>query len=177
MSPTPPIHVRRATPRDAPAFARIMGDPEVLPNLMQLPHTCDELWHQRLSDNVTPGKPDLMLVAERAGEVVGTVGLHPMANALRRRHVAMLGISVASEAHGQGVGRALMQAVCDYADQWAQLLRLELTVFVDNARAIRLYERFGFVREGTHRGYALRAGQYIDVLSMARLHPHPPRIG
>ncbi len=41
-----------------------------------------------------------------------------------------------------------MQAACDDADRWAQLLRLALTVFVDNAR--------------------------VDVLSMARLHPHPP---
>lgn len=177
MPPSPAIPVRRATPRDAAAFARIMGDPEVQPNLLQLPYASEEQWLQRLADNVTPGKPDLLLVAERDGAVVGSAGLHPVGQALRRRHVGMLGISVATEAQGQGVGRALMQAVCDYADQWAQLLRLELTVFVDNARAIRLYESFGFVREGTHRGYALRAGRYIDVHSMARLHPHPPNIG
>jgi putative acetyltransferase len=31
------------------------------------------------------------------------------------------------------------------------------------------------VREGLHRGYALRDGSYVDTLSMARLHPNPPR--
>ena len=67
-----------------------------------------------------------------------------------------------------------MQALCDYADNWAQLLRLELTVFTDNDRALALYERCGFVHEGTHRAYALRHGVYADVFSMARLHPRPP---
>jgi putative acetyltransferase len=68
-----------------------------------------------------------------------------------------------------------MQGACDYADGWAHLLRLELTVFVDNQAAIALYRRFGFVEEGRHRAYALRNGRYEDVFSMARLHPNPPR--
>jgi putative acetyltransferase len=105
--------------------------------------------------------------------MVGSAALHP-APQLRRRHVAMLGISVAADAQGQGVGRALMQALCDYADGWAHILRIELTVFTDNARAIALYQGFGFRHEGTHRAYALRQGAYADVHAMARLHPQPP---
>jgi putative acetyltransferase len=174
MTPSP-ITLRRATPADADAFARIMGDPAVLANLMQLPYTSAEIWRARLAENDAPGRTDLSLVAERDGLVVGSAGLHP-APQLRRRHAAMLGISVASTAQGQGVGSALMQALCDYADGWAQLLRLELTVFVDNARAIALYRRFGFEHEGTLRGYALRDGVYVDVHTMARLHPNPPQL-
>ena len=49
----------------------------------------------------------------------------------------MIGISVAPEAQGQGVGTALMQAMCDYADRWMGVLRIELTVYVDNARGDR----------------------------------------
>jgi putative acetyltransferase len=115
----------------------------------------------------------LLLLAERGGLLLGSLGLHPVER-VRRRHAAMLGISVGAAHQGGGVGTALMQAACDYADRWAQLLRLELTVFVDNARAIALYRRFGFQEEGRHRAYALRDGAYVDVLSMARLHPHPP---
>ncbi len=170
-----PITLRRSTTADAADLARIMGDPEVVPGTLQMPYASAELWHARLVDNNTPGKPDLHLVAERDGRIVGSAGLHPMPQ-LRRRHVAMLGITVAGEAQGQGVGKALMQALCDYADQWAQLLRIELTVFADNARAIALYRQFGFQTEGTHRAYALRHGVYTDVLAMARLHPHPPTL-
>lgn len=167
------IQVRRASPDDAADFARLMGDPEVFGNLMQLPLPSTEQWRQRLAH---PSGPDaLQVVAVRAGTVLGSAGLHPVER-LRRRHCAMLGISVARAAQGQGVGTELMRALCDYADNWAQILRIELTVFTDNARAIALYERFGFRVEGTHRAYALRAGRYADVLAMARLHPNPPRL-
>jgi putative acetyltransferase len=54
------------------------------------------------------------------------------------------------------------------------VLRIELTVYDDNARAIALYRKFGFEIEGRHRGYALRDGRYVDALTMARLHPAPP---
>ena len=170
-----PITIRRATAQDAPAYARIMGDPEVMPNLLQLPYPGVEQWQTRLAEANASGKSDLLLVAERDGRVVGSAGLHPAAG-LRRRHCALLGLSVASEAQRQGVGRAPMAAMCDWADDWAQILRIELTVFTDNAAAIALYRGFGFEVEGTHRAYALRRGAYADVLAMARLHPDPPRL-
>ena len=172
MSDPQPL-VRRARPSDAADFARIMGSPEVYANLMQLPLPSEEMWRQRLDGGHDADHGDLRLVAELDDRVVASAGLHPVAR-LRRRHAAMLGISVMPEAQGRGVGAALMQAMCDYADGWAQVLRIELTVFTDNARAIALYPRFGFRIEGTHRAYALRNGAYMDVLSMARLHPRQP---
>ena len=84
---------------------------------------------------------------------------------------------MAAQAQGQGVGSALMAALMDYADRWAAVLRIELTVFADNARAVALYQKFGFVQEGLLRAYGLRAGRYQDTLTMARLHPHPPARG
>ncbi len=171
------ITIRRAVPNDAAAFARIMGDPAVYPGLMQLPYADEETWRLRLAENFAPGKTDLALVAELNGEVVGSAGLHPVGPQLRRRHALMLGISVAPKAQRQGVGTALMAALCDYADRWAGALRIELNVYTDNHGAIALYRKFGFEIEGTHRGFALRDGAYVDSLSMARLHPNPPRIG
>ena len=171
------ITIRRARADDAAAFARMMGDPVVLPSLMQMPYPSEDAWRARLSEAQPPGKADLSLVAERGGEVVGSAGLHPTGPALRRRHVMMLGISVIPSAQRQGVGHALMQALCDYADRWMGVLRIELTVFVDNDSAIALYRRFGFETEGRHRGYAMRDGVYADAFTMARLHPAPPSIG
>lgn len=170
------LTVRRATPRDAAAYAALMSHPQVYGNLMQLPMPDEALWLARLTESTAPGKPDLLLSAELDGEVVGSCGLHPAGPQLRRRHVMYLGISVAPSAHRRGVGSALMAAMCDYADRWAGVLRLELTVFVDNAPAIALYRKFGFEIEGTHRAYALRDGRYADVHAMARLHPDPPTL-
>jgi L-phenylalanine/L-methionine N-acetyltransferase len=170
------IVVRRATPRDAAAYARLMSDPAVFGNLMQLPMPTEELWHARLTESCAPGKTDLLLAAELDGEVVGSSGLHPAGLQLRRRHALLLGISVAVSAQRRGVGSALMATMCDYADRWAGALRMELTVFVDNHPAIALYRKFGFETEGTLRAYALRDGRYSDVYTMARLHPNPPTL-
>jgi putative acetyltransferase len=70
---------------------------------------------------------------------------------------------------GRGAGRALLAAVVDLAEKWWNIRRLELNVYADNHRAIALYERFGFEREGLHRAYAWRDGAYVDSLSMARV--------
>ena len=170
------ISIRKSSTQDAAAMARIMGDPAVYPGLMQMPYTDEETWRGRLAENAQSGKTDLLLVAEVGGEVVGSAGLHPVGPALRRRHALMLGISVLPAAQGRGVGSALMAALCDYADRWAGALRLELTVYCDNAVAIHLYRKFGFEIEGTFKGYAMRDGRFVDAYAMARFHPDPPRI-
>jgi putative acetyltransferase len=136
------------------------------------------MWRTRMAEAAAPGRKDLMLVAERIAhgqpEVVGSAGLHPLSPLPRQRHAAMLGISVARDAQRQGVGTALMQALCDFADRWMQVLRIQLEVYTDNAAAIALYRNFGFEIEATLRGFALRDGAYVDSYSMARLHPSPP---
>jgi len=170
------ITIRRASPNDAAAYARFMSNPAVFAGLMQMPYTDEEVWRFRLSESCDPAKTDLLLVAVLDAEVVGSCGLHPVGPTLRRRHAVTLGISVAPEAQGRGVGSALMAAMCDYADRWIGALRMELTVYTDNERAIALYRKFGFEIEGTFRGYAMRDGRYVDAYAMARLHPDPPRI-
>ncbi len=170
-----PITVRRANAGDADAFARMMGERDVFAGLMQMPYADAGFWRTRLDDTAAAGKVDLHLVAERDAAVLGSAGLHPVSTSPRRRHAMVLGISVARAHQRQGVGGALMGALCEYADRWVGLLRLELTVYADNQPAIALYHRHGFVIEGRHRGYGLRDGVYADALAMARLHPNPPR--
>lgn len=171
-----PFSVRRITVSDAEGLAAMMADPEVFPWLLQLPYASAEHWRARLGDIVAPGKTDVMLVAAGPdGQVIGSAGLHPVGTTQRRRHVMGLGMQVHPVWQRQGVGTRLMQALCDYADNWIGLLRIELDVYTDNHRAQALYRRFGFVDEGVHRCHALRDGVYIDSLSMARLNPAPLR--
>lgn len=131
----------------------------------------------RLTEGLTAPVGNLQLVAERDGDVVGAAGVMAACPQVRRRHVMMLGITVSPQAQGQGVGTALMRALCDHADRWVGALRIELSVFTDNEVAVRLYRNFGFEIEGTCRAYAFRDGAFVDAHMMARLHPDPPWIG
>lgn len=71
--------------------------------------------------------------------------------------------------HGRGVGSALLGSAVELADRWLNLTRLELTVYVDNVAAIKLYEKYGFVVEGRFSRYAFRDGRYVDAYAMARV--------
>jgi putative acetyltransferase len=78
-------------------------------------------------------------------------------------------MSVHDDFQGRGVGTALMRAMLELADNWLGLRRIELEVWADNAAAIHVYEKFGFVVEGTGRQFARRAGELVEAHFMARL--------
>jgi putative acetyltransferase len=170
------ITLRRARPADAADYAALMNDPLVFPAVLQLPYTDAEAWRLRLAEPGGADVAELQLVAESGGRVIGTAGLHASRSAVRRRHAMGIGISVAGDWQGKGVGNRLLEALCQHADRWLGLLRLELTVYTDNTRAIALYRKHGFEIEGTHRAFALRDGVFVDAHAMARLHPNPPRL-
>lgn len=80
-------------------------------------------------------------------------------------------IAVRDDMQGQGVGRKLMQAMLELADQWLQITKLGLIVWEDNCSGIRLYKGVGFVIEGTLADYAFREGKYINAHVMGRRRP------
>ncbi len=162
------VRVRHAEPEDYEAMHRIMCGPRVAAGTLQLPLQPAEAWRKRLAE---PPEGLFLLVACVGGEVVGNLGLETSPNRPRIRHAGSLGMAVHDDWQGRGVGTALMGKALDLADNWLNLSRLELTVYTDNAAGIALYEKFGFEREGTHRRYAFRNGEYVDAYSMARIRP------
>lgn len=164
------LKIRRAEPDDYSAIHEIFSCPKVFANTLQLPYPLREDWRRKLSE---PADGNYVIVAVVDDEVVGVIGVHSFPNKPRRRHAAAIGMAVHDDWQGKGVGAALMEAGLDLADNWLNLTRLELEVYTDNAGAIRLYERFGFEREGTMRNHAFRDGQFVDAHMMARLRQGP----
>lgn len=118
---------------------------------------------------------DLMLVAvlgEESGAagggrmVVGTLGF----SAGHRRKIAhqgSFGLGLDAEWRGRGVGRALIEAMLDWAAAHPVIEKVQLGVFTTNERARRLYERMGFVEEARQVRFVKEGpGQYVDDVMM-----------
>jgi putative acetyltransferase len=161
----PEVVIRHANPADLEAVLKIFSGPKVIRGTLQLPFPSKDLWRQRLTE---PERGLILLMACVEGEPVGMVGLHTRPDTPRTRHAAM-GITVRDDWQGRRIGTALMKAAVDMADNWLQLIRLELNVLVDNEPAIRLYRRFQFEIEGTLRKAAFVEGRLEDVYVMGRL--------
>lgn len=114
-----------------------------------------------------PGAEQQVLDESVADKIVGAVNLSG-GNRRATRHSAKLGISVAKEQRGKGLGGVLLCEALAWARQ-AGLRRVELNVFADNLTAIRLYQRFGFTVEGRRQRSIACDGRELDDLVMARL--------
>lgn len=110
----------------------------------------------------------ILLVVEADGQIVGVLncmGGKRKAN----RHATLLGISLHKDWRDQGIGHEFMERAIEWAKGTGIVTRIELFVFARNARAIHLYEKVGFVREGYCRKALYKNGEYIDVLVMGLL--------
>jgi len=107
----------------------------------------------------------LALVAEADGEIVGNVLVNTDRN-VTTEHIGTLAICVAGGWRDVGIGSALVAG----AQSWARergLRKLSLGVFPDNERAIAVYERAGFEREGLRRRQYRSGDSFRDELLMA----------
>ncbi|HZX07466.1 GNAT family N-acetyltransferase [Kribbella sp.] len=116
----------------------------------------------------TRSGPDAHLVAEYDGVVVGYVRLQekypfPEGSGV----LAINGIAVAPDARRLGVGNALMTATTDEAHRRGAR-KITLHVHGVNAPARHLYERHGYVVEGTHTAEFIIEGAPVDALDMAK---------
>ena len=149
--------IRPAGPEDAAGITALRRMPGVFEQAASLPSDRPRRMEELLRQ---PGQGRHVLVAVSPDNtVLGLVMLTVESNP-RRRH---------TDCQGQGIGTALLEAVLDLADNWLMLHRVELEVYADNGDAIRLYQRFGFETEGRKREAAVKAGDYVDMLVMARL--------
>jgi putative acetyltransferase len=106
-----------------------------------------------------------VFVVEDDGRIVGRLSLardpHPSS-----QHVADLGLMVSAGHRRRGIGKALLEQAVRWARE-SGVRKLELHVFPWNEPALRLYESFGFEREGLRRDHYARDGEYVDAVLMA----------
>lgn len=124
--------------------------------------------HQEFLEHILQeGLPQV--VADHDDRIIGWCDILPLSGE-GFSHVGKLGMGVLAEYRGHGIGKRLLEA-CLSAAKELKLERVELEVFSDNMKAIRLYEAFGFEKEGLKKQGRRLDGAYQDILLLA-LHLH-----
>ncbi|MBR5343593.1 MAG: GNAT family N-acetyltransferase [Oscillospiraceae bacterium] len=109
---------------------------------------------------------DIEILAVVDGKLAGSAGIGLLRDRDKTRHRAEFGISVLRDYWGLGIGRALTAACIDCAEE-AGYLQLELEAVSENAAALHLYEKYGFVEYGRNpRGFRNRAGKWQELVLM-----------
>jgi len=104
-------------------------------------------------------------VAVEGKRVVGWCDIIPM-KGIDFAHCGLLGMGVHKDYRGQGLGTGLLDTTLDAAKEFG-IERVELEVYTSNIRAIRLYDKFGFVHEGIKTKARKLDGEYYDIKVMA----------
>jgi L-amino acid N-acyltransferase YncA len=111
--------------------------------------------------------PQLRLVAERDGSVVGWAALSPVSDRCCYEGVGEVSVYVAEVARGAGLGHALLAELVERSEQ-AGYWTLSAGVFPENEASVRLHESCGFREVGVRERLGELHGVWRDVLLLER---------
>ncbi len=114
-------------------------------------------------NNIEKHYPQFIAVDD--GRVVGWCDIIPM-RGIDFAHSGLLGMGLLDGYRGKGLGTRILDVTLDAAKEYG-LERVELEVYTSNTRAIRLYEKRGFVTEGVKKKARKLDGVYYDIQVMA----------
>ncbi|MBL4890229.1 MAG: GNAT family N-acetyltransferase [Rhizobiaceae bacterium] len=120
---------------------------------------------QFVENNIAHKHPQFVAVAN--DQVVGWCDILPKCGAIHP-HVGILGMGLLSEFRRMGIGANLLQTTLLDASGKG-LSKIALNVRVDNAAAIDLYKKFGFITEGELVDDAFVDGQFTNTFIMAKI--------
>jgi len=164
------VNIRAVEKDDLPRYVRWFNDPEVRENLaMFYPMSLaeEEKWFE---DKLKRGENSKTFAVEtKEGVHIGGTGLDSI-NWKDRN--AEFGIFIGEKNYwNKGYGTDATKTIVKFAFEEMNLARVYLRVYDDNPRAIRVYEKAGFEREGVLRKHIFRKGRYSDVIIMGILNP------
>jgi RimJ/RimL family protein N-acetyltransferase len=166
VRPPEGVRVRQAHPSDARSFVEMWREVVAEQRYVRSEEARRPARFYRRRFRQSWTDRDAQIVAVEGSRIVGHVSVqresHPVA-----RHVATLGIAVAADRRGGGVGSALLAE----ALRWAREVGVEkivLSVYPHNTAAIALYRKFGFIEEGRLVRQSRKSYGYEDEILMAR---------
>ncbi|WP_149180211.1 GNAT family N-acetyltransferase [Streptomyces sp. TRM49041] len=163
------VILRPFTEDDADTMAEIFADPETAKltgSLNRPPFSSGQLrsWYGSRGDQ--PDRLDLGLVDRASGDLVGELVLFEYDEPNRS---CTFRVAIGPKGRDRGLGTEAIRLLLAYGFERLGLNRVQLGVFTFNPRALRVYERVGFVREGVEREALLHDGEWIDSVRMSVL--------
>jgi RimJ/RimL family protein N-acetyltransferase len=166
------VTIREARPDDAPALIEqvrlLTEEPDIDIPLGPNEFTLTQEQERQVLAEYAVAENSVFLVAEAEGKIVGMLNCQG-GKRQATRHAVTLGMSVRKAYRNQGIGGKLMEQAVAWAKGTGVVTRIELAVYARNARAIHLYEQFGFAVEGQRRRAVRHGDVYLDDLIMALL--------
>lgn len=166
MSGLPCVVLRPQTLADAERVIGWRSLPEVQAGLFSEGAPTPEE-HRKWLEGLGDDRREYIILAGVQRRPVGTAGLSGIS---RVHSLAEYGVLIGErDCWGKGYAAAASHELLRIAFQDLKLHRVFLRVLEDNARAIRLYLRLGFVREGVLRGHVRKGGMPRNVVVMGML--------
>ncbi|HEM4129638.1 TPA: GNAT family N-acetyltransferase [Streptococcus suis] len=166
------VYFSEAEPADAVAFIDFMNQVASETDYLVMdesgfrfsPEEMEKIFEAGIEN---PG--ELCLLAKVGTEVIGAISVKS-SKQFRISHIGNIFIAIKKDYWGHGLGTILLDEVIEWAQEIDLLKRLELTVQVRNQAAVHLYQKMGFVIEGTQvRGARTDEGEWLDLYYMGRL--------
>jgi diamine N-acetyltransferase len=165
------IRFRAVEREDLPRFVAWLNDPEVLQGLLlYLPLSLndEENWYESMMKRPTDEHP-MVIEIQQADEWL-PVGNCGFVNIDWRSRSGEVGIFIGEKRlWNRGYGTDAMRLLLQHGFHTLNLNRIALDVYDTNLRAVRSYEKAGFVHEGRKRRAIFKDGEYIDILQMSVL--------
>jgi diamine N-acetyltransferase len=165
------IRLRAIERADLPRFVDWLNDPEVLQGLLiylPLSSQDEENWYENMTKRPMDEHP--MVIEVEQGEDWLPIGNCGFINIDWRSRSGDVGIFIGEKRlWDQGYGSDAMHLLLRHGFNTLNLNRVALDVYATNLRAIRSYEKVGFVHEGRRRQAIYKDGEYVDILQMSVL--------
>ena len=165
------VRLRAVERQDLAQFVEWLNNPEVRENLAlytPLSMTAEEEWYGLMMKNPVEEHP--LAIEVKGNNRWKLVGNTSFIHYDTHNRNAEIGIFIGDEKYwGKGYGAMAVRLMLRYGFNNLNLNRIYLQVFETNPRAIKCYEKVGFVLEGKARQSRFLNGKYIDVLLMSVL--------
>ena len=167
------LRLRAAERADLPLFVRWLNDPEVRQNLalyLPMSQASEEQWFESMLKSPPAEHVLVIEVRQPDGESWQPIGNCSLMDIDWHNRKAEFGIFIGEKSMwNQGYGTETARLILKHGFDTLNLNRISLQVFATNPRAIRAYEKAGFVLEGRLRQAEFIDGQYVDMLLMSVL--------